>query len=155
MADEPGDAVPVCVRAPMVKLGAAVPVPLSTTVWGEPAALSETVRFAVKLAVDVGVKERVMVQFDPAASEVPQVLVWLKFPALVPVMEIPAMLSAALPELARVTVCVALVAPLAAVKLSGPGGVSDATGAVTAWVTETIADPDAEVKIEELFASGV
>ena len=76
--------------------------------------------------------------------------------ALVPVMPMPVMLSAALPVLVRVAVCAALVDPLAAVKVNGPAGVSAATGAVTtAAVTVTVLVPLAGLKVVELFASGV
>jgi hypothetical protein len=112
----------------MVKLGAAVPVPFSTTVCGEPLALSVTVRLAVKLATDAGAKVRVMPQLAFGESEDEQVLVCAKLPELAPVMEILLILSAAMPVLVRVTDCMALVEPLVAVKFNGPAGVSDTAG---------------------------
>ena len=76
---------------------AAIPVPLSAAVWGAPAALSVTVSVAVKLAADAGVKVTAMVQEASIASELPQLLVWLKSAALVPVMAMLVMASAAVP----------------------------------------------------------
>ncbi len=59
-------------------LGAgAAPVPESETVCGEPVALSATLRVAVREPVAVGVKITDMVQLEPVARLVPQVLVWL------------------------------------------------------------------------------
>ena len=58
-----------------------------------------------------GLKVTEMVQFVPAATELPQVLVWEKSPAFVPVIVMPEMVSAALPVLVRVTVCAVLLVP--------------------------------------------
>ncbi len=84
--------------------GAAVPVPERATVCGEPAALSAMESDAVNVATDDGVKMIEMVQFEPAAMDVPQVLVWAKVLAPVPVSMIPEMVSAALPVLLSLTV---------------------------------------------------
>ena len=73
------------------------PRPVMTADCGDPAALSETEIAAVRVAAVVGVKVTVMVQVAPAASDAPQVLVWLKLLALAPVTEMPVMLSGALP----------------------------------------------------------
>jgi hypothetical protein len=54
---------------------ALAPVPLNEAVWGEPAASSATVTAALKLPAAVGAKVTEMVQLDPAASVVPQLLV--------------------------------------------------------------------------------
>jgi len=121
-----------------VKLGAAVPVPLRVTVWGEPAALSATLRVAAKVAADVGANVTDMAQFAPAARVVPQVLLWLKLAAPLPVSEMPEMASAALPVFVSVADCDALVVPAVAVKVS-VGGVRVTAGrramkfAVTLW----------------------
>jgi len=49
-----------------------------------------------------------MVQLAPAITVVPQVLVWEKSPAFVPVIVMPEMVSEAVPALVRVTVCAVL-----------------------------------------------
>lgn len=74
------------------------PVPLTDTVCGLPAALSENETVPLRLPVVVGTKVTLMAQFAPAASVEPQVFVWAKFaPA-----EILAIVSAAVPELVSV-----------------------------------------------------
>jgi hypothetical protein len=52
-----------------------VPVPVSETDCGLPEALSATEIAAVRVPATVGVKVTLMVQFDPLATDVPQVLV--------------------------------------------------------------------------------
>ncbi len=106
----------------------AVPVPDKALVCGEPAALSATESVAVKLAAEAGVKTTEMVQVAPAASEEPQVLVWLKSAGLVPVRVMPEMVSAPLPVLLSVAFCAALAVPAVDVKVS-VAGVSEAAGA--------------------------
>ena len=64
---------------------------------------------AVRVPVAVGLKVTLIVQLAPAATELPQVFVWAKSPALVPVTEMPLIVSAALPVLLNVTVCAELV----------------------------------------------
>ncbi len=98
------------------------PVPERLTVWGLPLALSAMRRVAVRAPLAEGVKVTLTVQLPPAATELPQVLVWAKSPALVPVKARLVTLKAALPELVRVTVCAVLVEPtarLAKVRLVG------------------------------------
>ena len=56
------------------------PVPLSVAVWGLFVALSVSVSVPVRLPVAVGVKVTLIVQLEPAATELPQVLVWVKSP---------------------------------------------------------------------------
>jgi hypothetical protein len=112
----------------MVKLGGAVPVPERLVDCGEPEALSATCRAAEKLAADAGVNVTEIVQFDPAASDSPQVLVWAKSVGLLPAMVMPLMVSVALPVFESVAVCAALVVPETAVKVS-VAGVSEAIGA--------------------------
>jgi hypothetical protein len=58
--------------------GTAVPVPLSVTVCGEPAALSVTVMMELSMVADFGVKAMVKLQLAPGVSDVPQVVVSLK-----------------------------------------------------------------------------
>ena len=84
-------------------------MPLRLTVCGEPVALSVIATEADRLPVAEGVKVAEIVQLAPAASEVPQVLLWLKSAALVPVIATPAMDSAAVPEFETVIVWAALV----------------------------------------------
>jgi len=59
--------------------------------------LSVTVTVAVKLAADAGVKVTAIMQEASTASELPQLLVWPKSAALVPVMAMLVMASAAVP----------------------------------------------------------
>jgi hypothetical protein len=59
---------------------------------------------ADRLPLAVGVKVTLMVQLPPAATELPQVLVWAKSPALVPAIATLVMLKAVFPVLLRVTV---------------------------------------------------
>ena len=64
--------------------------------------MSVTESVAANVAVEAGLKVTEIAQFDPAASELPQLLVWPKLPGLVPAMVMPLMERAALPELERV-----------------------------------------------------
>jgi hypothetical protein len=64
---------------------APVPVPVSDTVWGLPGALSVTESEAVSVPAAMGVKVTLTVQLAPAATVLPQVLVWPKSPASAPV----------------------------------------------------------------------
>jgi hypothetical protein len=52
---------------------------------------------AAKLAAEAGVNVTEMEQWEPAASELPQVLVWLKSVGFAPATVIPLMSSVALP----------------------------------------------------------
>ena len=52
---------------------AVVPVPLSSTCCGLPAALSVTLTAALRVPLAVGLKVTLIVQLAPAASELPQV----------------------------------------------------------------------------------
>src|SRR5271169_3413011 len=83
---------------------AAVPVPVKLTVCGLPLALSVMVIVPGCEPVVVGVNVTLMVQFAPAATEAPQVLVCVYF-ALAAML---VMVSAAVPGLVSVTVCAAL-----------------------------------------------
>jgi hypothetical protein len=73
-------------------------------VWGEPAALSVTLSEADRAPVTCGVNVIEIVQLLPAATLVPQVLVWLKSAAFVPVNAILVMDTAAVPMLESVIV---------------------------------------------------
>ena len=149
------EAVPEGAPELMVNEGSGVPVPPSAMLCGEPVALSVTVSVALKLAAEAGVNVTEIVQLAPAASEAPQVLVWAKSATFVPETAMPVIAKAALPVLVSVALCAALVVPVVAVNVSD-GGVSEATGAgTTTAVTVTVFVPVAEVKVEELFESGV
>jgi len=89
-----------------------VPVPVKLTVCVLPVApllLSVTVNVPVLAPAAVGVKLTLMVQDPRAVTLLPQLLVWEKSP----LMAMLATVSAALPVLLRVTVCAALVVPVA------------------------------------------
>jgi hypothetical protein len=94
-------------------------VPVRPTVCGDPEALSATVTEADRLPAEAGVKVTVMVQVAPAASEVPQLLLSPKLLEFVPVMDMPVIVSGAVPVFDRVVDCVA-----AAVPTCVPGKVS-------------------------------
>jgi len=55
---------------------AAAPVPVRLTVCGLPEALSVTLKVPVRVPAAVGVNFTLMLQFPPAAKELPHVLVW-------------------------------------------------------------------------------
>jgi len=78
-------------------------VPDTPAVCGLFVALSVTVNVPLRVPVAVGVKVTLIVQFAPAATDVPQLLVCAKLPPLVPVMAMLVIDSAALPEFERVT----------------------------------------------------
>jgi len=80
--------------------------------WGLVEALSTMVTAAVRVPVAVGVNVTPIEQFDPAATLPPQVLVAPKSAAFVPETLMLLTLSAALPVLESVTVCVALEVPV-------------------------------------------
>ena len=85
----------------------ATPVPDRVTICGLPLALSVTVIVPGWLPVAVGVNVTLMVQFAPAATDVPQVLLC----AYCVLAAMLVMLSAVLPMLLSVTVCGPLVVP--------------------------------------------
>jgi hypothetical protein len=80
-----------------------VPVPVSPAVCGLPEALSLMESAALRAPAALGLNVTLMVQFFPAATLVPQPLVWEKSPLLVPVIEMLEMATSAPPELDRVT----------------------------------------------------
>jgi hypothetical protein len=91
--------------------GAAAAVPVSEAVCGLPAALSAIEIEPVLLPAAVGLKTTVIVHVALCATDVPQVLVWLKSPEFVPVMPIEVILSEALPVLDKVMAWLALAVP--------------------------------------------
>jgi hypothetical protein len=92
-------------------MAAAVPVPERVTVCGLPLALSATLSVAERVPLAEGVKVTLVVQLPPAATELPQVLVWAKLLALVPESAMLVMLKAALPPLVSVIVFAVPVEP--------------------------------------------
>lgn len=76
-------------------------MPLSIAVCGVLAALSATEMVAEKLAALAGVRVTEMLQFAPAASVPPQVVVSAKSVGLAPVIVMPVMVRAALPGFDR------------------------------------------------------
>src|SRR5271157_5953949 len=87
---------------------AEVPVPLRLRDCGLPLALSVKLTEADRLPVAVGSNVTLTVQLAPAATELPQVLVCAKSPALAPESAMPERLKAAVPPLVRVAVSVPL-----------------------------------------------
>src|SRR5271170_3514385 len=70
-----------------------LPVPVRATVCGLPVRLSAMLTEAVRVPATVGTKATEIVQLAATAREAPQVLVWIKSPAFVPVMVMPVMLK--------------------------------------------------------------
>ena len=89
--------------------GVPVPVPVRGTVCGDPAALSEMDRVALRLPVAEGVNVTEMVQFPLLLKLLPQLFVCEKSPEFVPVMLMLLIVNAWLPGLVSVTVCAVLV----------------------------------------------
>src|SRR5436190_20599958 len=92
---------------------AVVPIPLSVTFCGLPAALSLMLTAAVRVPLAVGLNVTLIPQLAPAANELPQVWVCAKFPALVPVIAMLLMVKIAVPVFLSVTVLAAHVVPIA------------------------------------------
>ena len=80
-----------------------MPVPERLTDCGLPVALSVMASEAARLPAAEGVKVMLMVQLAPAATDMPQLLVWPKSLALVPKTAMRLTFKTALPELVRVT----------------------------------------------------
>lgn len=116
----------------------AVPVPESAAVWGEPAALSATLRVAAKVVADAGVKFTEMLQLDPAASDEPHALVSAKSVGFDPVMLTPVMLRAAVPVLESPTTCELLVVFTVWFPKATLGGDRTATGVPLMPVPERV-----------------
>lgn len=88
-----------------------MPVPLKTRVCGESGALSERTRFAERWPEAEGLKTSEMVQLEPGATAVVQLLVKLKSKALGPVRETEETVREAFPELMTVSTCSGLEVP--------------------------------------------
>jgi hypothetical protein len=86
----------------------AAPVPERLTLCGLPAALSVKATAAERDPLAVGLNVTLILQFAPAATLDPQLLVWLKSLALLPLTAMLDMSKAAPPELVRVMDCAVL-----------------------------------------------
>ena len=85
----------------------AEPAPLSPTICGLPAALSEMARVPVLIPDAIGLKVTEIAHLAPALKVVPQALVWEKSPPVV-IIEI---VTEAVPVLVSVTVWALLLVP--------------------------------------------
>ena len=112
--------------------GGTVPEPVSVAVCGEPVALSATETVAAKLAAKLGVNVTEIVHIAPAARDVPQVFVSAKSVGFAPPMEMPEMVSAALPVFDSVSICAAEVTPVFTLPKLSVVGESVAVGAAAA-----------------------
>jgi hypothetical protein len=92
-------------------------------------ALSATLRLAVTVPLAVGVKVTLIVQFEPAASVVPHVVVCANLAALVPVSETAMPVIVAVPVFVSVTVCAGVVVESVGSDNVSEAGESDATAA--------------------------
>jgi len=110
------------------------PVPESPTVWGLFGALSVMVTTPVRVPGVEGVKVTLIEQPAPAATLVPQLVVSVKSPLA----EILEMLSGALPEWVRVTVCGALDGPTGGERKVNLAGGSVRAGRGPARETATV-----------------
>jgi hypothetical protein len=106
---------------------AAAPVPVNETVCGLPAALSVTVSVPVRVPACVGVNTTLMLH-DPGGRLAPQLFVWEKSPEV----EMPEIVSVALPPFVSVTVFAAEATPIVVDENVSDGGLSCAVGALPA-----------------------
>jgi hypothetical protein len=90
----------------------AVPVPVSATVCGDPAALSVISKLAVLLPTAVGLNVTTAVRLAPTAMLDPQLFTKLKSPAFVPPTVIELISKAAVPVFFTVMVWLALAVPV-------------------------------------------
>jgi len=108
--------------------GAAVPVPVSVALCGEPVALSVMLMEAAYVDVEAGVKVSERVQVEEAARVVPQVVVSAKSEGLAPPSTMALMVRLALPMLERVRVWVSAVVPTLVVGNASAEGDREAMG---------------------------
>jgi hypothetical protein len=118
------------------------PVPVRATVWvlfATPLLLSVTVRVPLRAPMADGVNVTVTAHLPGAATEVPQVLVSAKSPALAPPIVMLLTLRAAVPVFERVTVWAGLLVPTAWLAKAGRlDGERLTTGAVPVPVRATV-----------------
>lgn len=112
--------------------GGLAPVPESDSVCGEPVTLSAMLMEAVLVPAAVGLNATEIVQVPDAATDVPQVLVWMKSPVLEPANESAIPVSDAVPEFVRVTVWVADVDPTVVLVKVSDAGLRETLGAAAA-----------------------
>jgi hypothetical protein len=94
-------------------------------------ALSATEMVALSAVALAGVKVTEIVQVVPAGSALPQLFVWAKLLGLVPVTEMPLIVSVAVPGFDSVIVCAAEVVPTGVFAKASEVGVSTACGVGT------------------------
>lgn len=111
-----------------------VPVPVSDTVWGLPDALSVIVSDAARVPWARGLNVTLIVQFAPAATLDPQLLVCEKSAGFAPAMVMLVILSVAEPVLVSVTGWAALDVPTSCVLKKRLVADSVAAGPDTVWV---------------------
>src|SRR5437879_13178084 len=100
LSPKPPDCPAVTVSAPMLGvIWKSSATPDKATLSGLSAALSVIVRVPVRFPPAAGVNVMLMVQLAPAATLLPQVLVWVKSPLAA----MPVIFNAALPVFVRVT----------------------------------------------------
>ena len=90
-----------------------MPVPVKVTVCGDPGALSVIVIDAFRPPATLGENVTTMLQLPPAATVVPQLLLWVKSAGLAPVTVMLLTASGTLPVFDSVTVRAVLVVPTA------------------------------------------
>src|SRR5438128_5108384 len=109
LSPKPPDCPAVTVSAPMLEvIWKSSATPDKATLSGLSAALSVIVRLPVRFPPAAGVNVTLIVQLAPAATLLPQVLVWAKSPLAVMLVTF----RTPFPVLLRVTLCAALVAPV-------------------------------------------
>jgi hypothetical protein len=130
----------------------AVPVPVTVADCGEPVALSATEIDALRLPAAAGVKLTVMVQFAPAASEVPQLFVCPKLLAFVPATEMPVMVRAAVPGFESVIGSAVAAVPTSVLGKASGFGLSTACGAVPIPVRAAVCGDPVALSTTEIAA---
>ena len=120
---------------------AATAVPVTGTVWGDPAALSVMVNDEERVPAAVGLNVTEIVQDAPTAKLEPQLLDWLKSKGLPPVKATEENDAGAVPPFFTVTDCVADATPTVVdAKVREMGlSVSDAEPTFTATADEELA----------------
>lgn len=116
----------------------ATPVPESEILCGLPDASSVIDTAPFRVLVAVGSKVTLIVQFAPAATLEPQVLVCAKSPLFAPVMAMLVMFSVALPLLVRLTTCAVLLMPTNWLPKSRPVPPRATTGPTPEPLSDTV-----------------
>lgn len=118
---------------------AAVPVPVTATVWGDALALSETETFAERGPVAAGwnLTEIVQFAFGAKGEFARQVFVWEKSDVFAPVILTPDIASGAEPVLVTVIGCAAVVTPTFSLLKSSEVGENTISGVAGTSVPES------------------